>query len=200
MIRVRLLALGGVVGPLTFVFTWAIAGASTSGYSPVDDAISRLAAVHAPTRTAMTIAFIVFGVGVIAFGLALRATQEGPAWIAAVATGASTVGVAATPLDALSSDALHGAFATLGYVTLVSVPLLSARPLARSGRPGWARCAWILGACSAACLLASAIGPAHGFWQRAGLLFGDVWIVAAAVDLCIRGSATPAESTAEATG
>ncbi len=195
MTRVRLLALGGVVGPLTFVSTWVIAGASTSGYSPVDDAISRLAAVHAPTQTAMTIAFLVFGIGVIAFGLALRASQEGPAWIAAVVTGASTLGVAATPLDSLSSDALHGAFATLGYVTLVSVPLLSARPLRRSGRAGWARWAWILGACAAACLLASTIGPAHGFWQRAGLLFGDVWIVARAVDLCIRSSAPAAEAT-----
>jgi len=182
--RVRLLALGGIIGPTTFVATWAIAGASWTGYSPVEDAISRLAAVHAPTQIAMTLAFVVFGLGVIAFGLALRATQPGPAWIAAIATGASTIAVAATPLDALSTDALHGAFATFGYLTLVLVPLLSVRPLSRAGRSGWARCAVIVGVLSTACLVTSTIGPAHGFWQRAGLVAGDVWIVARSLDLC----------------
>jgi hypothetical membrane protein len=189
--RVRLLALGGIIGPTTFVGTWAIAGATTPGYSPVDDAISRLAAVHAPTQIAMTIAFVVFGIGLIAFGLALRAAQPGPAWIAAIATGTSTIAVAATPLDALASDALHGAFAAFGYVTLVLVPLLSARPLARVGRLGWARCASVVGAVSAVCLLATAVGPAHGFWQRAGLAVADLWVVARSVDLCFRSDPTP---------
>ena len=69
--RVRLLALGGVVGPVVFVVSWALAGATTSGYSNVDGAISDLAAVGASTQVAMTISFVVFGVGAIAFGFAL---------------------------------------------------------------------------------------------------------------------------------
>ena len=36
----RLPTLGGIVGPATFVTCWALAGAATGGYSPVDRAIS----------------------------------------------------------------------------------------------------------------------------------------------------------------
>ena len=61
--RVRLLALGGIVGPLTFVGCWAIAAAVKPGDSAIDDAISDLAAVGATTRLAMTVGFVVFGVG-----------------------------------------------------------------------------------------------------------------------------------------
>jgi hypothetical membrane protein len=190
--RLRLLALGGIIGPVTFVAAWAFSGAATPGYSPVEDAISRLAAVHAPTQVAMTTGFVVFGVGMIAFGSALRATQAGAAWIAAVATGASTLAVAATPLGALSSDTLHAFFATVGYVTLVAIPLLSAKPLARAGRARWSRAAWLTAAVSGICLVASAAGSAHGFWQRAGLAAGDVWIVARAVDLCLSTAPPPA--------
>ena len=71
--RVRLLALGGVVGPVVFVVSWAVAGTATSGYSAVDGAISDLAATDASTQVAMTVSFVVFGIGVVAFGFALRA-------------------------------------------------------------------------------------------------------------------------------
>jgi hypothetical protein len=81
----------------------------------VHDAISRLAAVHAPTQALMTGGFVAFGVGVPLYGLALRRTIDGPAWIAAVATGLATLGVAATPLDTSSGvDRLHGVFASVG--------------------------------------------------------------------------------------
>jgi hypothetical membrane protein len=70
--NVRLLAVGGLVGPFAFVGAWAIAGAATAHYSAVDSAISDLAAVGAPARVAMSVGFVVFGVGVIAFGFALR--------------------------------------------------------------------------------------------------------------------------------
>lgn len=191
--RPRLLALGGIIGPVSFVAAWAFSGEATPGYSPTDDAISQLAAVHAPTRIAMTTGFIVFGVGVVAFGLALRATQGGPGWIAAVGTGGSTIAVAATPLGALSSDVVHGTFATFGYVCLVAIPLLSARPLARAGRTGLARFAWLTAGVAGACLVASAAGSASGFWQRAGLAAGDLWILTRAIDLCcFAGPASPA--------
>ena len=182
--RLRLLALGGIIGPVAFVAAWAFSGAATSGYSPAEDAISRLAAVGAPTRITMTTGFVVFGIGVIAFGLALRATQSGPAWMAAIGTGASTLGVAATPLGGPLGDTAHAAFAIFGYITLVAIPLLSATPLAQTGRSRWARFAWLAAAVSGVCLLASATGSAHGFWQRAGLAAGDVWIIARAIALC----------------
>ena len=94
---VRLLATGGVLGPAAFVFAWLAAGAAASGYSPVDDAISDLAATGASTQVAMTFGFIGFGIGVIAFGVALRGAGSRPAWIPAVATACFTLAVAATP-------------------------------------------------------------------------------------------------------
>ena len=180
---IQRLAVGGVIGPVAFAATWAILGATTRGYSPISDAISDLAATHAPKRAAMTLAFVVFGVGVIAFGFALRAAGAGPAWMSAVATACFTLAVAATPLGGPTRDVVHGAFASLGYITLIGVPLLAARPVARAGHTGWARYAVATAIIAGTGLLASAAGPAHGLFQRIGLTTGDAWLVATALRL-----------------
>jgi len=178
---VRRAALGGVIGPVAFIGAWVACAAATAHYSSIHDAISDLARVGAPTRVGMTAGFVVFGIGVIAFGFALRATLPGPAWIAAVATATCTLGVAATPLGGWSGDGAHAACAGAGYVTLVALPLLAASPLGRAGRVAAARSSIGIGAVAGLCLAASALGPAHGLWQRLGLTAGDVWIVTAAV-------------------
>jgi hypothetical membrane protein len=181
--RVRLLALGGVIGPVVFVGSWAVAGATTATYSAVDDAISDLAAVDASTRVLMTVGFVVFGIGLVAFGFALRETLHGRAWIAAMVTGGSTIGVAATPLGGWSGDVVHAAFAGLGYAAIVALPLLAAAPLARAGRRRWARVSVSTAAIASVCLVASTFGPAHGLWQRLGLTAADAWIVVTAAAL-----------------
>lgn len=178
--RNRLSIAAGAAGPVAFVAAWVGCGLATRGYSPVNDAISRLAAADAPTRVPMTAGFVTFGVAVPAFAATLRRTVPGPAWIAAVATGVATLGVAATPLDG-GLEPLHAPFAVAGYATLAAVPLLAARPLAAAGRSGWARASLALGLVAAASLVATAAGPAHGAFQRAGLSAGDAWLVAAAI-------------------
>jgi hypothetical membrane protein len=165
------------------VAAWAVSGATTDGYSPVHEAISDLAAVGAPTRVAMTAGFVVFGVGLIAFGFALRTALDGRAWIAAVATGACTTGVAATPLGGWSGDRVHAIFAGLGYITIVALPLLASIPFASSGRRGWALASRVTGVTAAFCLAATTLGPAHGLWQRLGLTVGDAWIAVTALAL-----------------
>jgi hypothetical membrane protein len=189
--RVRFLALGGVVGPVVFVASWALCGATTSGYSSVEGAISDLAAVGASTHVAMTISFVVFGIGVVAFGFALREALDGPAWLAAIVTGACTIGVAATPLHGWSGDIVHGAFAVVGYAAIVALPLLAASPLAATGHRGWARTSVLAAAVSAACLVATSNGAAHGLWQRLGLTVADAWIVVTATYLVTRPTAPP---------
>ena len=169
------------MGPAAFIGAWAIAGSVTVGYSAINDAISDLAAVHAPTQLAMTAGFVVDGFGLIAFGIALRDAVEGRAWMAAVATGAFTLGVAATPLGGWAGNAVHATFAGLGYTALVALPLLAAFPLARRGRVSWAHVSRLVATVSAICLLASTAGPLHGLFQRLGLTIGDAWIVAAAL-------------------
>ena len=46
----------------------------------------------------MTAGFIVFGVAVSLYGVAVRRTLAGWAWLAAVVCGVATLGVAAVPL------------------------------------------------------------------------------------------------------
>jgi hypothetical membrane protein len=185
-------ALGGVIGPAAFVTAWAVGGAVASErYSPVEDAISRLAAVHAPTRPLMTAGFVAFGIGVPLYGVALRQRLPGRAWAAAVATGLATIGVAALPLDHSGSvDMAHGAFASVGYATLAAVPLLAAGPLRRSGRRRAAGASVIAGVACGASLLATVAGPKHGLFQRAGLTVGDAWVLASAVWLLRSQAAT----------
>jgi hypothetical protein len=178
-----------VVGPAGFLAAWAVGGALSKGYSPVDDAISRLAAVHATTRGLMTAGFVTFGVGVPLYGLALRERLPGPAWMSAMATGVATLGVAAAPLDHSSTvDLVHGGFASAGYATLAAVPLLAAAPLRRMGRARPAAASVAVGVASGLCLAATLAGSRHGLFQRAGLTIGDAWIVASAVAMLRTGN------------
>ncbi len=180
--RAGRLLLGGVAGPAAFVAAWAVGGAVAEGYSPVDDPISRLAAVGASTRPLMTAGFLGFGAGMTVFAGGLRTSLAGRAWGAALAAGACTVGVAAVPLDS-GRDDLHGLLAGLGYAALVAVPALAAGPLAR-GRRGEAIVATVVAAVAAACLVASATtaGP-DGLLQRIGLTTVDAWLAVTAVRL-----------------
>ncbi len=178
----RRLATGGIIGPIGFVAAWVVAGARASHYSAVHDAISRLAAVHASTRLLMTAGFVIFGVGVPLFALALRAALAGPAWVAAAVSGASTLAVAAFPLDA-GVDNVHAGSAVVGYITLAATPLLAAATLSRDGCSSAARASRVVGCTSAILLGLSLVGPAPGLFQRTGLGVTDVWISAMAIRL-----------------
>ena len=192
----RRAALGGVVGPVVFVLSWAGLGAAKDGYSPLHDPISDLAAVHASTRVFMTVAFVVFTLGLVGYAWALRSALTGPAWIAALTTGIATLGVAAFPLDHSSTvDSAHGVFAGIGYVTLAATALLAVTPLARLDRKPWAVGAAVAGGLSALALALTLTGSLHGFFQRSGLTAGDIWVVTSA--LAIRAGAwTPDASRA----
>ena len=180
-------ALGGLLGPAAFLGAW-ITGAFVTDvdYSPIDDPISRLAAVDAPTRPLMTAGFIGFGLGVSAFAVALRRRVPGPAWIAASTSAVATVLVAATPLDRSDTvDRLHGLFAGAGYIGLALTPLLAAPHLVRAGRSGLGLAGFGAGAVSAGALVLSLAGPPTGLFQRLGLTAGDVWIMSAAASMLI---------------
>lgn len=166
---------------MAFVAAWLVGGATRRGYSPVDDAISQLAAMGAASRPVMTAGFVGFGVGVPAYAVALRASVPGPAWTAAVGTGLATLGVATFPLDASArTDLVHAGLAVLAYATLAATPLLAARPLGDSGHPRAAAASVATGVASGLCLAATAFAPAHGLLQRVGLTLGDAWLAASA--------------------
>ena len=135
--RLRNVAIAaGIVGPGFFISDWAVLGARAAGYSPVHDAISELARMHAATRPAMTAGFVVLGAAVPAYALALRDALPGPAWRFAVVHGVATLGVAAFALGTPTSGKIHGAFAGLAYASLAAVPIAAGVPLSRRGRRG----------------------------------------------------------------
>jgi len=180
----RAIALGGVIGPVAFIGAWLTGGLITDvDYSPVDDAISRLAAVGADTRPLMTVGFAVFGIAIMAFASVLRsAAPVGPAWISIMATGLATLWVAATPLDRSDSvDSLHGLAATVGYATLVASPLLAAAPLRQAGNVTVANAGVAVAVVSAVSLAISGLVDANGLFQRIGLTVVDLWLVALAL-------------------
>src|SRR4051794_22518313 len=188
-------AWGGLLGPAAFVSAWIVSGALRPAYSPVNDAISRLAAVGAPRRLIMTGGFVGFGLGVPVYAAALRASVPGHAWKAALATGAATLAVAATPLDVSPTlDVVHGGFASAGYITLAATPLLAAGALAASGRTWAARLSVATGVASTICLAGTLPGPAHGLLQRSGLTLGDAWLAASAAWM-LSGGTCHAQST-----
>jgi hypothetical membrane protein len=190
----RWCALGGIVGPTAFILAWSIGSAAAAHYSAIDDAISHLAEVGAPTRALMTTGFVLFGVGLPIYALALRESVPGRSWSTAAATGLATLGVAAAPLGRSSyGDTIHGLFAGAGYITLALTPLLAAGSLRHAGRPAWARASLAVGAGAAISLLATTATDLNGLFQRLGLTAVDVWIVATAVEI-LRGRLAPRRS------
>jgi hypothetical protein len=175
-------AAAGVLAPSVFIAAWAVLGARTDGYSPVDDPISRLAAVGAPTRIPMTTALVAYAVGLGVYAGQLRDDLSRPVAVAATLNVIGTIGIAATPLDSALGGVPHAAAAGLSYISLGALPALAAVPLARQGHRRSARLSAVAGACTLAALAMSAFGPDRtGLWQRTGLTLGDAWLIGSAL-------------------
>ena len=177
-------ALGLVAGPAAFIGGWVVGGGRTPGYSPVNDAISRIAAVGAPNRDVMTTAFVAYGASVIVGATALRTSPLRRVWPLAVVNGAATIAVAALPLEHSSTmDTWHGVAAGTGYVSIAALQLASAGPLRGTGHDRAAALAVAGGVVTGVALVATTVSDANGFFQRLGLTVGDVWLVATGLAL-----------------
>jgi hypothetical protein len=181
-------AVGGIAGPVAFVAAWAALGAGAGGYDPTRDAISRLAALGAPTRPAMTAGLLALAGGMGLYGVAIRLSppfgrRPGPGWLLPVANGVITLAVAALPLGG-RNDVAHGVAAALGYITLAAVPaVVGRRPLSIA-----------IGLLSALCLLLTILADDRdGLFQRLGLTIAQAWVVVSA--LALLRSPTPSSTT-----
>lgn len=191
MTQWQALAWGGVVGPTGFVAAWATAGAVTKGYSAVQEALSHLAAVDAPTRSLMTAGFVCFGVGVPAYSVALRDSLGGRAWLPAAVTGLATLGAGAFPLDrSPTTDRVHRGFAVVASSSLALIPVLAGQTLSARGHGRAAAASRLIGVLSGGCLSATAFAPIEGLLQRIALTLADGWIAASAVAI-LRGLIEP---------
>ena len=179
----RRLAFGGVIGPAAFVSAWMLGGLlGDAGLSPIDDAISQLAAVDSNTRMLMTAGLLTFGFGVGAFAVSATSVLGARTALALAATAASTLAVAALPLGSSDAvDSLHGLAAGFGYITLVLAPIAARKPLRRMGRQRLAAAGVLASTIAAVSLAASLTSAPTGLFQRLGIASVDIWIVAVAV-------------------
>ena len=175
----------GIAAPAAFIGAWVTGGLlRDDGYSPVRDAISRLAETGQPTAPLMTAGFVGFG---LLAPVAAFALQDRGARLAVITTGVGTLGVAALPLSAAGGmpvDTWHAVAAGIAYAANVAAPSLAARrlPSARARRASYA-----LSAAIAGCLVASlALEEQTGLFQRAGLTLFDAWLVGTCVHLLRR--------------
>lgn len=172
----------GIAGPVAFIAAWSGLGAKRVGYSPVREPISRLAAVDAPTRPAMSAGFVAFAAGVGAYSSVLRDNDLDGAARAARLTAVATFGIAALPLGRAGGDQPHAVAAGVAYAALAATPLLAARPLARRGEHRAAKVSFVTGIAVAGALAASVVLPRGvGLAQRVGLTAGHLWILISAV-------------------
>lgn len=175
----------GIAGPAAFIGAWVVGGAVKDGYSPVSDAISRLAEQGASTQPLMTAGFVSFGVLVPVYAKALGEALSSPGtrW-AVTASGLGTLAVACFPLSVEGGtflDSGHTVAAGAAYVANVIAPLAAARHL-RSRRLKAA--SYALSAVMAACLAGSLrFDDVTGLLQRTGLTLFDVWAVIGAIAL-----------------
>lgn len=182
---------GVIVGPLAFITSWAVSGAITQGYSPIQDHISDLAAIDAPTRPLMNVGFAVFTVAVASAAGPLRRVIGTPGSIALGINAALSAGVALAPLGVSpEGDRLHQVVAAAGYLALAALGPASAPALAKR-HPNFAKASVGVGAVSLACLAASlASDDQSGFWQRAGITATDAWLIAIGI-LAIKSARRP---------
>lgn len=189
----RILARLTAVGVSAYVGSWLVAGWWTPGYDARTQAISELFALGAPTgpRLLVTVALLVTGAMLVAFGPALDRLLPGTgraAPVAAMVSGVATMLVPAVPCTAgcpgfgtTLLDSLHLVAAAIGYLTLIAVPLLVARRV-RDHDPVLARVSLVLGVVAA---LGFAVGgsatlPEVGGWiQRGYNTTADLWYVVA---------------------
>ena len=173
----RLGGMGLVLAPMVFIVGWNVGGRLTLDYSPMHQAISRIAAVGAPQRSLMTAAFVGYSAWILAAIPAVRRTYVERIWPALLVNGLATLAVAALALDRSHIiDVGHGVAATAGYLSLAAVPILGAKPLKEAGFAKSAMASWLAAAGILAFLLLTLVLDAKGFAQRAGLTIGDVWL------------------------
>ncbi len=177
----RIRSAGVIVGPATFIASWAISGALKKGYSPARDHISDLAAIGSPTRPLMNLGFTTFAVAVGLAASPLRSLIGRPGAALLGANAALSVGIMLAPLGrSQGGDRAHAVVAGLGYLALAATGP-SAVPALLPEHRSLAAASIAVGATSLACLGLSLVRPESGFWQRAGITATDAWLAAIGV-------------------
>jgi len=175
-----------LAGVAALTLAWSLGGIATPGFDPVRDSISQLQRDGSATAAVMTVAFLAFAVGAIAFAPRLPPAPR----VALVVAAVATAGAALSPLGEVRGgrqDTLHLAFGATGYTALSLLPLLAAPSLAGRDRV----VALLAGLATSGCLLGTVPADAvSGLLQRSGFLIAHLWLASRAVAL-LRQARTP---------
>ena len=173
---------GAIWGPGLFIVAWVVGGFMIDGYSRLEDHISALAAVDAPSRLLMNVGFAAFVAGVGSAAWPLRNVIGNAAALALGINALFVLGVLLTP-DGLSSstDFLHGGFAMFVYLSLTLAGPLAALTFRRRGMSYWALISLLVGTITAVSLWISLGETRSGLFQRLGLTTTDLWLMAVGI-------------------
>jgi hypothetical protein len=202
----------GVIAPLLFTMAYLLAGASRPGYDPIRHQVSLLSLAEG--GWAQTASFLVTGVLLVAFAIALRADLTGapvgrgaPLAIAVSGVGFVVAGLFPTqPLfgyppgtpegmatDVSTSSLLHVTGAGLLFFGLIAAAFMLANRDRRAGRTAWAIASFSVAVTILVFFGLSGGGPsgqllfpaASGLLQRVSLVAGLGWVAAVALR-CLR--------------
>jgi len=119
--------ISSLLAPIILIGGWSIAEASWHTYEPMRQTISELAAGDAPTRTFMTIVFVLTGVCHIVSASGLNIAHKRGRVMLAIG-GAATIAVAFAPLPSvLEHSPVHTTFATISFGAMSLWPALAMR-------------------------------------------------------------------------
>ena len=204
----RLLALGGVLGPLVFFSVFTIAGLLTPGYSPWREPISNLGA-EGPSRWIQNGNFVLSGLLLIAFALgfwqtmgAVLAKQRliaSTILLLLTGTGLAVASVFPTDLPGFPPVDLHGAVHVslffLVFGSLFATLLLVGGPLRKNAL--WRTIGWyttltaVLMPVGMVILFALSDSPVGGLVQRLFELLPFAWYVVLGLRLATRPALSP---------
>lgn len=193
-VRMRRLALAGVIGPVLSVVVFTVAGALRPGYSPMRQAISALGT--GPGGGVLDTVGLLMGVGLIlfaaSFAMLMRSTlTAGVRWFATACFGLDGLGVATAAVftDAPATVTLHTVGSSLGTVSTLIAFVVVGIALRRNAR--WRRWGTYSLAAAAVALALVAAGyaflmprsPLHGIHvggllERADFTWHYAWYVA----------------------
>ena len=158
--------IAALIGPVQSVLGWVIAGALWTGYDPVRQTISDLAANESPVKLIMSSFFVLGGTLTLIASIYAR-TLAMPGRVALFISAICTYGLTIFPTPLIGYSTMHRIFAITSFVLSAGWPLFAMR--FRKDAP------WILR--PAASIIATALQAALALW------FLSTWTDPAATDV-----------------
>lgn len=115
-----------IVGPIQSVLGWTIAGSLWSGYDPIKQTISDLAANESPVKWIMSSFFVLGGLLTLVAALYAR-TLAMPGRVALFISAICTFGLTIFPTPLIGYSLMHRIFAISSFVLAAGWPILAMR-------------------------------------------------------------------------